>query len=247
MRAVPRHLFVPDASLEAAYAHDGVVTHRGADGRPRSMASEPGIVAQMLEQLDVRSGHRVLEIGAGTGYNAALLAHLAGPDGHVTTIDIDDDVADAARRNLAAAGYGDVHVGCGDGEYGHPDNAPFDRIIVTVGAWDIPPAWADQLTTGGRIVVPLRVRGLTRSVALESEGGFLRSRSMTYCAFIPMRGAGHCPEPTLKLRDDIELYLRLDDGQSADAKALAAALGRQRPVSRCATAGVRGCRGIGRG
>ena len=70
---------------------------------------------------------------------------------------------------------------------------------------------------------------------------------MTYCAFIPMRGAGHCPEPTLKLRDDIELYLRLDDGQSADAKALAAALGRQRPVSRCATAGVRGCRGIGRG
>lgn len=224
MRAVPRHLFVPGASLEAAYAQDGVITHPGADGRPRSMASAPGVVAQMLEQLDVQPGHRVLEIGAGTGYNAALLAHLASPDGHVTTIDIDDDVADAARHNLAATGHGDVHVVCGDGEYGHPGDAPYDRIIVTAGAWDIPPAWTDQLTTDGRIVVPLRVRGLTRSVALERESGFLRSRSMTYCGFIPMRGAGHCPEPTIKPREDIEVYLRLDDGQSADAKALGTAL-----------------------
>lgn len=120
MRAVPRHVFVSDAPIEAAYAHDGVVTHPGADGRPRSMASAPAIVAQMLEQLDVQPGHRVLEIGAGTGYNAALLAHLAGPDGDVRTIDIDEDVVDAARSGLADAGYGNVHVVCGDGEYGHP-------------------------------------------------------------------------------------------------------------------------------
>src|SRR6478609_10266925 len=96
MRAVPRHTFVPAVPAAAAYAHDGVVTHPGADGRPRSMASAPGIVAQMLEQLDVRPGDRVLEIGAGTGYNAGLLAYLAGPAGRVTTLDIDEDVADAA-------------------------------------------------------------------------------------------------------------------------------------------------------
>jgi protein-L-isoaspartate(D-aspartate) O-methyltransferase len=117
-----------------------------------------------------------------------------------------------------------VHVICGDGEYGHPGHAPYDRLIVTAGAWDVPPAWSDQLTTGGRIVVPLRVRGLTRSVALEHANGFWRSRSMIYCGFIPMRGAGHCPEPTLKLRDDLEVYLRLDDRQSADAETLGAAL-----------------------
>ncbi|GAA4054082.1 methyltransferase, FxLD system [Actinomadura miaoliensis] len=224
MRAVPRHLFVPDASIEKAYAQEGVITHPGPDGRPRSMASAPAIVAQMLEQLDVRPGHRVLEVGAGTGYNAALLAHLAGPDGQVTTIDIDDDVVEAARNGLAAAGYDNVQVVCGDGEHGHPDHAPYDRIMVTAGAWDVPPAWTDQLTTGGRIVVPLRVRGLTRSVALERQNGILRSCSMRTCGFIPMRGAGHCPEPTLKLRDDMEVSLRLDDRQSADAQALGRAL-----------------------
>jgi len=83
-----------------------------------------------------------------------------------------------------------------------------------------PPAWTDQLTPGGRIVVPLRVRGLTRSVALERVDGVLRSRSLVYCGFIPMRGAGHCPEPTLQLSDDIDVRLRLDDGRPADAGVL---------------------------
>jgi protein-L-isoaspartate(D-aspartate) O-methyltransferase len=224
MRTVPRHLFVPSATVQEAYAQGGVVTHPGADGRPRSMASAPPVVAQMLEQLDLQPGHRVLEIGAGTGYNAALLAHLASPDGVVTAIDIDQDVVDGAGTALAAAGFGAVRVACGDGEYGYHQAAPYDRIIVTAGAWDVPAAWTDQLAPGGRIVVPLRIRGLTRSVALERQDGFLVSRSLQYCGFIPIRGAGYCAEPTIKLRDDPEVSVRLDDGMSVDADALRAAL-----------------------
>jgi protein-L-isoaspartate(D-aspartate) O-methyltransferase len=134
MRAVPRHLFVPDATVERAYADEAVVTHRDAEGVAVSSASAPGVVAGMLEQLDVQPGHRVLEIGAGTGYNAALLAHLAGPAGEVTTVDIDPDVARGARKGLADAGYKDVSVICGDGEFGYPGHAPYDRTIITAGA-----------------------------------------------------------------------------------------------------------------
>lgn len=224
VRTVPRHMFVPGVRVEAAYAQDGVVTHPGGDGRPQSMASAPSVVAQMLEQLDVQPGHRVLEIGAGTGYNAALLAYLVGPGGCVSTIDIDQDVVDGARAALTAAGFDAVKVACGDGEYGHREDAPYDRIIVTAGAWDVPPAWTDQLAPGGRIVVPLRIRGLTRSVALERQNGVLASRSLQYCGFIPMRGIGHCPEPTIKLRDDPQVAVRLDDRMVADVEGIRAVL-----------------------
>ncbi|MGH3932646.1 MAG: hypothetical protein ACRDTF_22035 [Pseudonocardiaceae bacterium] len=90
MRAVPRHLFIPDSPAERAYSNENIVTCRDAEGVAVSSASAPGVVAGMLEQLDVQPGHRVLEIGAGTGYNAALLAQLVGPAGQVTTVDIDD-------------------------------------------------------------------------------------------------------------------------------------------------------------
>ncbi len=158
MRTVLRHLFLSGVPIEEAYSHDNIVTYRDSEGVAVSSASQPGIVGAMLEQLDVRPGYRVLEIGAGTGYNAALVASLAGPEGEVTTVDIDEDVTEDARRNLAAAGYGRVRVICGDGEDGYPAAAPFDRIIVTGGAWDTPSAWLEQLASGGRIVVPLRVR-----------------------------------------------------------------------------------------
>ena len=94
----------------------------------------------MLEQLDARPGHRILEIGTGTGINAALLAELAGPGGHVTTIDIDEDIVTAARRNLDAAGYRhQVTVLCADGADGDPGGGTaYDRIIATAGAWDLP-------------------------------------------------------------------------------------------------------------
>src|SRR5689334_18059122 len=120
---VPRHLFLPRVPLAQAYADAAVPTH-WEDGVPVSSASQPAIVALMLEQLQVAPGMRVLEIGAGTGYNAALLAELVGPTGHVTTIDIDPQIAAEAHEHLAAAGYSDVRVLAGDGSEGSADGAP---------------------------------------------------------------------------------------------------------------------------
>ncbi|WP_369974880.1 methyltransferase domain-containing protein [Thermobifida halotolerans] len=157
LRRVPRHLFVPGTSLEEAYADEAVHTkHDPATGVSVSAASQPRIVAMMLEQLQAAPGMRVLELGAGTGYNAALLAALVGPEGRVTTVDVDDDLVTGARDHLAAAGAPNVEVVLGDGALGHPDSAPYDRIIATVGAYEVPTAWLEQLAPGGRLVVPLR-------------------------------------------------------------------------------------------
>lgn len=106
MRTAPRHLFVPGADIEDAYANRHITTKNGSNGRPASCTSVPTVVAMMLGQLDARPGDRVLEIGAGTGYNAALLAELVGETGQVTTIDIDPEVTAQARKALDATGYG---------------------------------------------------------------------------------------------------------------------------------------------
>lgn len=213
-RAVPRHLFTPGATLEEAYAQDRVVTKRNEHGITISSVTAPQIQALMLEQAGIGAGMRVLEIGSG-GYNAALMAELTGRDGEVTTIDIDPEVAGRARDCLAEAGYSRVHVAVADGEQGCSPRAPFDRIVVTAGAWDLPPAWADQLTAGGTITVPLRMRGLTRSVAFARVGDHLVARSAKVCGFVPMQGAGEHDERLLLLRGK-EIGLRFDDGWPAD-------------------------------
>ncbi|GII55878.1 hypothetical protein Pth03_42670 [Planotetraspora thailandica] len=218
MRSVPRHLFVPDAPLDEAYGNDAIVTRRDPHGAAVSSASAPSVVAAMLEQLDVRPGHRVLEIGAGTGYNAVLLSRLTGPSGQVTTVDIIGDVARTARERIVAADAENVSVIHGDGEFGHVDHAPYDRIIVTAGAWDVPPAWSDQLASGGLLLVPLRMLGVTRSVALARENGHWRSRSMLQCGFVPMHGAGAMAQREIRVGGNTGLLFRIDDGRPADPR-----------------------------
>jgi protein-L-isoaspartate(D-aspartate) O-methyltransferase len=222
LRTVPRHLFAPGVPWETAYTNDTVVTKRDEHGIALSSVSPPWLQAMMLEQAQLAPGMRVLEIGSG-GYNAALIAELVGEEGEVTTVDIDSDVADRARRCLAVAGYRWVNVVLADAEGGIPDHAPYDRIIVTVGAWDIPPAWVDQLAEGGRLVVPLRMRGLTRSVAFERDGGHLASGAYELCGFVPMQGAGECRERLVLLHGD-EVGLRVDDGQPVEADLLSGVL-----------------------
>jgi protein-L-isoaspartate(D-aspartate) O-methyltransferase len=218
LRTVPRHLFVPEVSLENAYANKAITTKPGgSNGRPASCASVPTVVAMMLGQLDARPGDRVLEIGTGTGYNAALLAELVGDTGQVTTIDLDPDVTEQARRALDETGYGRVHVVTGDGALGHPDHAPYDRIIITVGPWDLPPAWLDQLALeGGCLVVPLHWRGQTRSVAFTREQHILRATDSQLCGFIPMIGDGQDGERTGYIAADVALYWDRDQPIDVD-------------------------------
>ncbi|MFJ3405378.1 methyltransferase, FxLD system [Promicromonospora sp. NPDC090134] len=223
MMTVPRHVFVPEVSLSEAYGSGAVVTYRDAQGVPTSSASAPGTVAGMLEQAQVQPGQRVLEVGAGTGYNAALLAYLVGPSGSVTTIEYDADVADAARIHLTAYGADQVRVVTGDGTLGAAEDGPFDRILVTAGAWDVAPAWVEQLAPGGRLVLPLRLRGLTRVVAFEHEGTGLRSVSVVEDGFIPMKGIGAMPEKNIPLGPGPDVTLRIDDAQPV-ARALLEAL-----------------------
>ncbi|MGH3797486.1 MAG: methyltransferase, FxLD system [Pseudonocardiaceae bacterium] len=226
-RVVPRHLFAPGASLAAVYAATtSVVTKRDEYGVAISSVSAPELQAFMLEQAAIRPGMNVLEIGSG-GYNAALLAELVGAEGTVTTVDIDPEVTDRAGGLLGVAGYSRVNVVLADAESGVAEYAPYDRIIVTVGAWDIASAWVEQLADRGRIVVPLRMRGLTRSLALERDGNCLVSRSAMICGFVQMQGAGSHHECLLLLRGT-QIGLRFDDGGPDDPHRLDGVLGTER-------------------
>jgi protein-L-isoaspartate(D-aspartate) O-methyltransferase len=238
-RAVPRHLFLPSFSLHEAYADDAVPI-RFADGVATSSASQPSMMAIMLEQLGLRAGQRVLEIGAGTGYNAALMSTVVGSAGAVTAIDIDADLVDAAaehlaaaRPHLASAGAAEVRLVCGDGALGHPDGAPYDRIVLTVGSDDVRPEWVDQLAPGGRLLLPLAVRGSQLSVALDlGEDGRLRSDSVQSCMFIRLRGIGSGPGTTVELAG-LGLAVEVpSDGVPTDPARLAAALADPGPLVR---------------
>jgi protein-L-isoaspartate(D-aspartate) O-methyltransferase len=230
LRDVPRHLFLPHLTPRDAYLDDAIVTKRDAEGQPISSSSQPAIMAIMLDQLALAPGQRVLEIGAGTGYNAALMRHITGPEGAVVSVDIDDDLAAQARGHLAAAGYPQVTVVAADGADGYRPGAPYDRVIATVGVSDLAPAWLEQAGPGARIVVPLGVRGSQVSVAFERSAADGRwvSRSVVPCGFMRIRGALAGPERTVVLQPGLSLMLpdglTLADGSEADAAALAAFL-----------------------
>jgi protein-L-isoaspartate(D-aspartate) O-methyltransferase len=218
MREVERHLFVPHVSVEEAYRDDTVITRLDEHGVATSSASAPWLVGLMLGQLQARPGMRVLEIGGGTGYNAALIAELVGQQGHVTAVEIAPDVAEDARKALATAGVASVEMICGDGEHGYEPNAPYDRIIATAGVWEIPDAWADQLAPDGILVVPLRMKGLTRTVAFRRDGRVWRSLNTHNCGFMPIRGHGQMPEHNVRVGKD--MTVRFDDDRAVDAGAL---------------------------
>ncbi|HJT03899.1 MAG TPA: methyltransferase domain-containing protein [Pseudonocardiaceae bacterium] len=186
----------PDRWLGLAYCDEAVVTQVD-DGRPAgpdlagriptSSVSSPIIVAVMLAALDTSPGQRVCEIGTGTGYNAALLAHRLGVD-QVTSIEVDPEVAKHARAALSDTGYGEVAVVTADGALGHPPGAPYDRIIATAAVHRIPYPWVEQTRPGGRILLPWANSYAGALVALSVDAH--RGASGTVVAeasFMPLR------------------------------------------------------------
>jgi protein-L-isoaspartate(D-aspartate) O-methyltransferase len=210
--AVPRERFVPEIAardgLAAIYAPDtALATATDARGVPISSSSAPAIMAPMLEALELAPGLRVLEVGAGTGYNAAILKTLVGADGRVTSIDVEPAFARRARQALRDGGHR-CSVVVGDGELGWPTGAPFDRIIVTASAGRLPRAWRDQLIGGGLVEVPLRLTPDTpfqAIVTLRRDADLLRSTSIIAGRFMPLRqpgdrGGGPTSDPSLYAR-----------------------------------------------
>ncbi len=182
MRAVPRHEFVPQD--QRAQAYDDIPLPIGHD----QTISQPAVVALMTELIEPRPGKRVLEVGTGSGYQAAVLAQTGC---RVWTIEIFRALADQARARLARLGYSNVTVRHGDGYAGWPDEAPFDAIVVTAAAESIPPALVDQLAPGGRLVMPVGEQFAYQELALvrKDSGGRLTTQQLLPVRFVPfLRG-----------------------------------------------------------
>lgn len=183
--AVPRHRFVPQVSETEAY-EDRALPIKERNGEVISSISQPGIVVQMLQLLDVQPEQSILEVGTGSGYNAALLAHLTGPSGTVLSIDIEPDLIERARALLGELGCANVRVE--DGSVLQSLTTPYDRIEVTACSGDVDEVWWRLLKDGGRIVVPLDIGyGGERATGFVREGTRLRSIGSYGCLFIGMR------------------------------------------------------------
>jgi protein-L-isoaspartate(D-aspartate) O-methyltransferase len=179
MERVPRELFVPEKLSERAY--DDAALPIGAG----QTISQPYMVARICEALSLTGPERVLDVGTGSGYQAAVLAELAE---EVDTIERIAELAEQARANLEAAGYGRVRVHVGDGSRGLPERAPFDAIAVAAAAPELPRTLYDQLEPRGRLVVPVGRRGMQRlEVIVRSPEGPAVLRSVP-CRFVPLLG-----------------------------------------------------------
>ncbi|GAB2735305.1 methyltransferase, FxLD system [Kitasatospora kifunensis] len=227
LRTVPRHRFAPEKDLVTAYDDDlAVVTRWDDSGRATSSVSAAWLQADMIEKLRLEPGAAVLEVGAG-GYNAELIAHVVGEEGHVVTVDIDPYVVHRTRRFTAEAGSGRVLALQGDGALGaparHVPRGGFDGCVITHNVWDIAPTWRQQLRESATLVVPLEVHGYTRAIAFERRGDVLHSTGWTYCGFV--RDLGQNGRTTLFV--DLaggELRLRFEDGPAGDTAGLEEAL-----------------------
>ncbi len=179
MRTVPRHEFAPSRFLNDAYADHPLPIGEG------QTISQPYIVAFMSELLDLEKGHKVLEIGTGCGYQAAVLGLLAK---QVFSIEIVETLGLSARKRLRRLGYNNVDVSIGNGYLGLPDQAPFDRIILTAAPEELPQALVDQLKPGGRLVAPVGpVYGNQELIVVTKDAaGKVRRRSVLPVRFVPM-------------------------------------------------------------
>jgi len=177
---VPRENFLPDSLKGLAYSDTPLPIPGG------QTISAPHMVAVMSEYLDVKANHKILEIGTGSGYQAAILSRMA-LRGKVYTLEVVLELTDFAKKNLA--GYKNVRVFSGDGSIGLPEYALYDRIIATAGCPGIPRPWMDQLKEGGRIVAPVGGVYEQRLILVEKKNGKILETDLNFpCVFVPLRG-----------------------------------------------------------
>jgi protein-L-isoaspartate(D-aspartate) O-methyltransferase len=179
MLSVPRHEFVPDEFRADAYADKPLPIGEG------QTISQPFMVGAMSEALELAGSERVLEIGTGSGYQAAVLSLLAR---EVISVESHTSLALAAQERLVGLGYGNVHVHNGDGSLGFADAAPYDAILITAAAPEIPPLLASQLCECGRLVIPVGSQENQELLQARKEGGMLHSRILFECRFVPLLG-----------------------------------------------------------
>jgi protein-L-isoaspartate(D-aspartate) O-methyltransferase len=180
MRAVPRHLFVPEGRRESAYEDTPLPIGEG------QTISAPHMVAIMTDLLDLREGDRVLEIGTGCGYHAAVTAEITGA-GTVYSVEYHDRLAGEARENLAETGYGEVAVRAGDGKKGRPEHAPYDRAYLTCAAEDFPDPVVEQVRTGGVVLAPIGTRRQVLVRARKRADGSLDRDRHGHVRFVPLQ------------------------------------------------------------
>ncbi|WP_079170888.1 methyltransferase, FxLD system [Streptomyces sp. CC53] len=228
LRTVPRHRFAPEVNLATAYdgSDRAVITRRDETGTAISSVSAAWLQGDMIENLCLTPGAIVFEAGSG-GYNAELIAHVAGPEGRVVTVDIDPWVVRRTRRFTAEAGSGRVTVVEADAAFGAPAHlvprGGFDASVITYNCWDIAPAWREQLAEGGRLALPLEIGGYTRAVTFERRGQVLEARHFTYCGFVRDQGQQARTIPVAGLLDG-DLTLRFEHGTAAETAGLEEAL-----------------------
>ncbi|WP_435316892.1 protein-L-isoaspartate(D-aspartate) O-methyltransferase [Haloarchaeobius sp. TZWSO28] len=181
MRAVPRHEFVPSSHQSEAYADRPLPIGDGAT------ISAPHMVAIMVDELALEPGDRVLEIGTGCGYHAAVTAEVVGP-GNVFSVEYNDDLAQRARTRLARLGYDDISIRVGDGRAGWPEHAPYDAAYLTCAAPEFPPAVVEQVRPGGRLLAPIGTASQRLVAATRRADGSLETEDRGGVRFVRMQG-----------------------------------------------------------
>lgn len=181
MRQVPRHLFVPEDSQASAYENRPLAIGHG------QTISQPYIVATMTDLLKPEKNHRVLEVGTGSGYQAAVMATLTA---EVFSLEIIEPLGNQASRLLQQLGYQNVQVRIGDGYYGWEEHAPYDAIIVTAAANHVPPPLVDQLKPGGRMIIPVGSAFMVQQLVLieKDQGGAVTLKQILPVRFVPLTG-----------------------------------------------------------